>query len=96
MLLDPDRSAARPVMTDVARLAGVSQKTVSRVINNHPRVAPETAESVRKAMQELNYTPSDRRPGPKPSPHPRRSAPAIAFLVLGTSRTRATPRDDGE
>jgi DNA-binding LacI/PurR family transcriptional regulator len=78
-------------ISKVAKLAGVSSSTVSRVINNHPRVAPKTAQSVRAAMQNLGYTPSDRRPGPKPSIHARRSAPAIAFLVLGTSRTRATP-----
>jgi len=78
-------------ITRVAKLAGVSSSTVSRVINNHPRVAPETAESVRKAMQELNYTPSDRRPGPKPSLRARTGAATIAFLVLGTSRSRATP-----
>jgi LacI family transcriptional regulator len=75
----------------VAKLAGVSSSTVSRVINNHPRVAPETALNVRKAMQELNYTPSDRRPGPKPSFRSRTGAASIAFLVLGTSRNRATP-----
>jgi LacI family transcriptional regulator len=75
----------------VAKLAGVSSSTVSRVINNHPRVAPETALNVRKAMQELNYTPSDRRPGPKPSFRSRTGAANIAFLVLGTSRSRATP-----
>src|SRR6478609_9899888 len=75
----------------VAKLAGVSSSTVSRVINNHPRVAPETAQSVRKAMQELNYTPSDRRPGPKPSFRSRTGVANIAFLVLGTSRSRATP-----
>jgi DNA-binding LacI/PurR family transcriptional regulator len=78
-------------ISKVAKLAGVSSSTVSRVINNHPRVAPKTAQSVRAAMQNLGYTPSDRRPGPKPSQHARRSAPASAFLVLGTSRTRATP-----
>lgn len=80
-------------ITRVAKLAGVSSSTVSRVINNHPRVAPETAEAVRKAMQQLNYTPSDRRPGPKPSSsHSRNGGTAsIAFLVLGTSRNRATP-----
>src|SRR5205823_13632548 len=50
---------------DVADLARVSSSTVSRVINNHPRVAPETAQSVRKAMKTLGYTPSERRPGPK-------------------------------
>src|SRR2546428_8937657 len=75
----------------VAKLAGVSSSTVSRVINNHPRVAPDTAQNVRKAMQELNYTPSDRRPGPKPSFRSRTGVANIAFLVLGTSRSRATP-----
>jgi DNA-binding LacI/PurR family transcriptional regulator len=50
----------------VAKLAGVSSSTVSRVINNHPRVAPRTVQSVRAAMKELGYVPSDRRPGPKP------------------------------
>lgn len=78
-------------INDVAKLAGVSSSTVSRVINNHPRVAPETAKSVRKAMQELGYAPSDRRPGPKPSFRPRSGSATIAFLVFGTSRTRATP-----
>ena len=43
---------------DIARLAGVSQSTVSRVINDHPRIAPETRERVRKAMEELGYTPN--------------------------------------
>ena len=51
-------------ITRVAKLAGVSSSTVSRVINRHPRVAPETALSVQKAMQQLGYTPSARRPGP--------------------------------
>ena len=35
-------SAARPVMSDVGRLAGVSHQTVSRVINGSPNVRPET------------------------------------------------------
>src|SRR5215204_4311258 len=78
-------------ISKVAKLAGVSSSTVSRVINNHPRVAPDTAQSVRQAMQSLGYTPSETRPGPKPKSHNRREAPEIAFLVLGTSRSRATP-----
>ena len=82
-------------ITRVAKLAGVSSSTVSRVINNHPRVAPETAESVRKAMEKLGYTPSDRRPGPKPSLRTRTGAANIAFLVLGTARNRATPAFEG-
>ena len=34
-------------MVDVARLAGVSHQTVSRVLNNHPNVRQETARRVR-------------------------------------------------
>jgi DNA-binding LacI/PurR family transcriptional regulator len=75
----------------VAKRAGVSSSTVSRVINNHPRVAPETIQSVRQAMQELGYTPSPTRPGPKPMSRTRRATRQIAFLVLGGSRNRATP-----
>src|SRR5215218_4812306 len=82
-------------ISKVAKLAGVSSSTVSRVINNHPRVAPETAASVRKAMEQLNYTPSDRRPGPKPSLRTRTGAGSVAFLVLGTSGARATPAFEG-
>jgi len=78
-------------ISKVAKLAGVSSSTVSRVINNHPRVAPDTAQSVRRAMQTLGYTPSDRRPGPKPASRARSGVADIAFLVLGTSRNRATP-----
>ncbi|TQL84561.1 LacI family DNA-binding transcriptional regulator [Microbacterium saperdae] len=40
---------------DVAALAGVSRQTVSRVLNDHPDVAPETQERVRAAMTELGY-----------------------------------------
>src|SRR5215204_4648349 len=82
-------------ITRVAKLAGVSSSTVSRVINNHPRVAPDTAEAVRKAMATLSYTPSDRRPGPKPSLRTRTGAANIAFLVLGTSGNRTTPAFEG-
>lgn len=42
-------------MQDVARLAGVSAKTVSNVFNNRPHVTPETRARVRKAMDKLGY-----------------------------------------
>lgn len=45
-------------MIDVARLAGVSHQTVSRVINGHPGVRPETAERVRAAIADLGYRPN--------------------------------------
>ncbi len=51
----PDRP---PVMTDVARLAGVSHQTVSRVLNDHPNVRAQTRESVLAAISELGYRPN--------------------------------------
>ena len=43
---------------DVARLAGVSHQTVSRVINDHPSVRPATRARVEKAIAQLQYSPS--------------------------------------
>ena len=43
---------------DVAKLAGVSTSTVSRVCNNNPAISRETQEKVRSAMAQLGYVPS--------------------------------------
>src|SRR5579862_5173836 len=43
---------------DVAELAGVSQATVSRVLNDFSHVNPKTRARVEMAMRELNYRPS--------------------------------------
>jgi DNA-binding LacI/PurR family transcriptional regulator len=48
----------RAVMIDVAKLAGVSHQTVSRVINGGHKVAPETRARVEEAMRLLDYRPS--------------------------------------
>src|SRR5271154_2269546 len=45
-------------MRDVARVAGVSAKTVSRVFNDDPHVTDETRERVQWAMGKLNYVPN--------------------------------------
>ena len=58
-------------MYDVARLAGVSHQTVSRVINGSDRVRPETRDRVLAAMQQLDYRPNF----------------VARALVTGTSRT---------
>jgi len=44
---------------DVAKFAGVSQTTVSRVLNTPELVKPKTIEKVMKAIEELNYIPND-------------------------------------
>ncbi|HNB40756.1 MAG TPA: LacI family DNA-binding transcriptional regulator [Anaerolineales bacterium] len=48
----------RPTIRDVARQAGVSHQTVSRVINGSEDVLPETRAIVEAAIEELGYRPS--------------------------------------
>lgn len=45
-------------MNDVARLAEVSHQTVSRVVNQHPSVSPETRAKVLAAIESLGYQPN--------------------------------------
>lgn len=54
-VIDGDRA---PVMADVARIAGVSHQTVSRVLNGHPNVRPATRDRVLAAIRELGYRPN--------------------------------------
>jgi DNA-binding LacI/PurR family transcriptional regulator len=58
-------------MADVARIAGVSHQTVSRVINDSTHVRPATRERVLAAMRQLDYRPN----------------PVARALVTGRSRT---------
>jgi len=51
-------SSQRPTLRDVARLAGVSAQTVSRVINNSSHVSPETRTRIYETMDALNYRPN--------------------------------------
>jgi len=48
----------RPTIDDVASLAGVSIKTVSRVVNREPNVRESTREKVEKAIADLDYSPN--------------------------------------
>ena len=52
-------NAVRPTMRDVAERAGVSLKTVSRVINAESGVAPATTERVTVAIAELGFERND-------------------------------------
>jgi DNA-binding LacI/PurR family transcriptional regulator len=57
---------------EVAQAAGVGVGTVSRVLNHHKSVRPETRERVERAMQELGFT---------PNPHARRVAGGKSYTV---------------
>lgn len=48
----------KPTINDVARLSGVSKKTVSRVINRSPSLRLATREKVEKVIAELGYVPN--------------------------------------
>ncbi len=43
---------------DIAQIAGVSLATVSRVVNNGPKVGDATRKRVKRVMQELGYRPN--------------------------------------
>lgn len=43
--------------SDIAKIAGVSRSTVSRVINNYPNVPEETREKVLRIIEEYDYVP---------------------------------------
>ena len=53
-----DASTKQATLVDVARRAGVSYQTVSRVINGHPNVASATRERIVRAIGDLNYLPN--------------------------------------
>ncbi|MCB1628075.1 MAG: LacI family DNA-binding transcriptional regulator [Xanthomonadales bacterium] len=50
-------------INDVARMAGVSKKTVSRIINDSPLVRPETRDRVLALMQQIGYVPDPQARG---------------------------------
>lgn len=64
---DPSQDSALPAgkatINDIARLTGVSKKTVSRVINDSPLVHPETREKILALMKQLGYTPDPQARG---------------------------------
>src|SRR3954470_8773097 len=80
----------RPTIRDVARHAGVSIATVSRVMRDHENVSPGTRDRVAAAVRELEFTPSrlgrslaERRHAANGIVFPDLSGPYYAEVVLG-------------
>jgi len=61
--LSRDSSRARLTISDIARLAGVSKKTVSRVINQEPYVGKDTRKRVEAIVAEHGYQPDPQARG---------------------------------
>ncbi|TQL52694.1 LacI family transcriptional regulator [Subtercola boreus] len=53
-----DQRGGSPTLEMVAALAGVSRATVSRVVNNSPKVSVRVVERVNEAIASLNYVPN--------------------------------------
>lgn len=58
-----DDESRRMTINDVARLANVSKKTISRVINNSPLLRQETRDRVLKIIEEVGYQPDPQARG---------------------------------
>lgn len=63
---------------DVARICGVGVSTVSRAINNHPDINPETKEKIMKVIEENHYIPNNSARNLK-----RTESNTIAILIKG-------------
>ncbi|WP_394620098.1 LacI family DNA-binding transcriptional regulator [Lentzea sp. JNUCC 0626] len=74
-------------MADVARLAGVSSQTVSRVSNGHPSVVDRTREQVLDAMTQLGYRPNGAARALKYGEFRTLGVVLLELSTVGSSRT---------
>ena len=77
-------------IVEVAKLAGCSHTTVSRVINQKPGVSADAAARVQAAMRKLSYIPPVRRRGPQPKQAGAIRTGNVALLMIGTQATPLT------
>lgn len=56
--MPPRDRMSRPTLKDVAREAGVSIRTVSRALNDEPRISPETRRRVLQVVESLGFRPN--------------------------------------
>lgn len=77
---------------DIARISGVSKSTVSRVLNQHARVDPETREHVLRVIEEYDFAPSLNAKGLKGQSQligmlvPALTWPLILEIIQGTAQ----------
>ncbi|WP_394160105.1 LacI family DNA-binding transcriptional regulator [Galactobacter valiniphilus] len=57
-MTEPQGTPQATGLREIARLAGVSHQTVSRVLNGHPNIRPATRDKVMAVVNEQNYRPS--------------------------------------
>ncbi|MEU5288048.1 LacI family DNA-binding transcriptional regulator [Streptomyces sp. CA-278952] len=88
-MTDDSRSAGAPTLEDVARAAGVSRATVSRVVNGVRNVDPVIQEAVRQAVSVTGYTPNRAARSLV-----TRRADAIALVVSGAGVEPEAARSD--
>ena len=67
---------------DIARMCGVGVSTVSRAINNHPDINPETKEKILQCIADNNYIPNNSARNLK-----RQESRVIAVLIKGLTNT---------
>jgi DNA-binding LacI/PurR family transcriptional regulator len=58
MAQDGKASGSGVTLEDVARMAGVSRATVSRVVNDNPKVSPDVRRAVERSVARLGYVPN--------------------------------------
>lgn len=74
----PEHKMADFTIKDVARVCGVGVSTVSRAINNHPDINPETKEKILRVIEENHYIPNNSARNLK-----RTESNAIAIMIKG-------------
>ncbi|MGW1295342.1 LacI family DNA-binding transcriptional regulator [Streptomyces sp. NPDC002533] len=90
-MTDDRRAAGAPTLEDVARAAGVSRATVSRVINGVRNVDPVIQEAVRQAVSVTGYTPNRAARSLV-----TRRADAVALVVSGAGVEPEAAREDAD
>ena len=71
---------------DIAKKCKVGVSTVSRAMNNHPDINPETKEMIMRVIEESNYVPNNSARNLK-----RADAKAIAVLIKGILEIPRSP-----